>query len=83
MAGGEGDDWWEKITDYFIRKTFIGFGGKFLIDKLITIGLLMLDDDREEAMDKVIRQVNPILPPGGKEVIATGRTIYHLLEPKD
>lgn len=79
LAAGEGEDNWDKIVDFFLRKTFIGFGGKWMIDNFIALIMLLGAADEEEAAEKVIRQLQPVSPPVIKELI---KPVYMMLKPK-
>lgn len=68
LSAGEGEDAAEKITDYFLRKTFLGFGGKWIFDWLLLPVWAALSEDDPEVHERVIRQIYPTLPPGVKDI---------------
>ena len=79
LSAGEGEDVGEKLTDFFLRKTFLGFGGKWIFDNImLPIYAAILEDD-EEVHEKMMRQIYPVLPPGVKEI---GVPLYEAVRPK-
>ena len=67
LSQGAGDDEWEKILDYYSRKTIFGFGARWSIDHILLLVAMLSNADDEEKAEKIYRSINPLLLPPLKE----------------
>ena len=68
LANGEGDDEWEKILDYYSRKTFFGFGARWSMDWVLGMLAFLEDADASVKAKQILNTARPLLPPPLKEV---------------
>jgi len=73
---GDGEDEWEKILDYYTRKTFLGFGGRWSMDFILTMLAIIEEQDWEDYRDRLNRLLSGVLPPPLKET----KIVTHILE---
>tara|TARA_Y100000593_G_scaffold718_1_gene1320 strand:+ start:525 stop:3872 length:3348 start_codon:yes stop_codon:yes gene_type:complete len=67
LSAGEGDDEWDKILDYYSRRTIFGMGARWGIEALLAVAALMQQADAEETAKRLYRSISPLFPPGVKE----------------
>ena len=73
---GEGEDEWDRILDYYTKKTFFGFGARWSMDWVLTMLAIIEEEDWDEYKHRANRLLSGILPPPLKET----KVITYLLE---
>ena len=74
ISSGEGEDEWEKIVDYYSRRTIFGFGGRWAMDWVLGMLAFMEDEDENEMANRINRIISPVLPP----VVKESKIVYDL-----
>ena len=77
---GDGEDEWEKILDYYTRKTFFGFGARWSMDFILTMLATIEGEDDEDYKNRLNKTILPALPPPLKDVQASRILIHQILD---
>ena len=83
LASGEGEDDWEKVLDYYSRRTIFGFGARWSMDFFLTMLATIEEEDSHEYSKRVSRLLAPWSPPVVKEAITSQPAIKEVIKAVD
>ena len=80
VSSGDGEEDWEKVLDYYSRRTIFGFGARWSMDFFLTMLAVIEEEDSHELSQRSARLLAPWSPPVVKEVITSQPTIKEILK---
>ena len=80
LSYGDGEDEIDKILDYYSRKTFLGFGGRWTIDFFLWMLATIQEEDDEDYLYRSRNLARPLLPPLVKESVSVAPVLKKAFE---